>query len=212
MVPYDLELLAIALALILAYLLGSIPAAYLAGRLIKGIDIRQVGTRNMGAMNVFYQVGFLAGLIVLVVDIGKGTAAIALAFWLGTPDIIVLLAGIAAVLGHSFPVWLRFRGGKGGATTIGVLIFLMPWGILIGLALFGLVLLLSRFPTLSYSVALVSFPFVAWLIYHDGVLVAYTIALLLIPALQYIPRVKEIRSRSGSWRSALLRKNIKDRM
>ena len=212
MVPYDLELLAIALALILAYLLGSIPAAYLAGRLIKGIDIRQVGTRNMGAMNVFYQVGFLAGLIVLVVDIGKGTAAIALAFWLGTPDIIVLLAGIAAVLGHSFPVWLRFRGGKGGATTIGVLIFLMPWGIPIGLAIFGLVLLLSRFPTLSYSVALVSFPFVAWLIYHDGVLVAYTIALLLIPALQYIPRVKEIRSRSGSWRSALLRKNIKDRM
>ena len=212
MVPYDLELLAIALALILAYLLGSIPAAYLAGRLIKGIDIRQVGTRNMGAMNVFYQVGFLAGLIVLVVDIGKGTAAIALAFWLGTPDIVVLLAGIAAVLGHSFPVWLRFRGGKGGATTIGVLIFLMPWGIPIGLAIFGLVLLLSRFPTLSYSVALVSFPFVAWLIYHDGVLVAYTIALLLIPALQYIPRVKEIRSRSGSWRSALLRKNIKDRM
>jgi len=128
MVPYDLNLLAIALALILAYLLGSIPAAYLAGRLIKGIDIRQVGTRNMGAMNVFYQIGFLAGLIVLAVDIGKGTAAIALAFWLGTPDIIVLLAGIAAVLGHSFPVWLRFRGGKGGATTIGVLIFLMPWG------------------------------------------------------------------------------------
>ncbi len=212
MVPYDLELLAIALALILAYLLGSIPAAYLAGRLIKGIDIRQVGTRNMGAMNVFYQIGFLAGLIVLVVDIGKGAAAIALAFWLGTPDIVVLLAGIAAVLGHSFPVWLRFRGGKGGATTIGVLIFLMPWGIPIGLALFGLVLLLSRFPTLSYSVALVSFPFVAWLIYHDGVLVAYTIALLLIPALQYIPRVKEIRSRSGNWRSALLRKNIKDRM
>ena len=212
MVPYDLELLAIALALILAYLLGSIPAAYLAGRLIKGIDIRQVGTRNMGAMNVFYQIGFLAGLIVLVVDIGKGAAAIALAFWLGTPDIIVLLAGIAAVLGHSFPVWLRFRGGKGGATTIGVLIFLMPWGIPIGLALFGLVLLLSRFPTLSYSVALVSFPFVAWLIYHDGVLVAYTIALLLIPALQYIPRVREIRSKSGNWRHAFLRKNLKDRM
>lgn len=212
MVPYDLNLLAIALALILAYLLGSIPAAYLAGRLIKGIDIRQVGTRNMGAMNVFYQIGFLAGLIVLVVDIGKGTAAIALAFWLGTPDIIVLLAGIAAVLGHSFPVWLRFRGGKGGATTIGVLIFLMPWGIPIGLALFGLVLLLSRFPTLSYSVALVSFPFVAWLIYHNGVLVAYTIALLLIPALQYIPRVREIRAKAGSWRRAFLRKNIKDRM
>ncbi len=212
MVPYDLNLLAIALALILAYLLGSIPAAYLAGRLIKGIDIRQVGTRNMGAMNVFYQIGFLAGLIVLVVDIGKGAAAIALAFWLGTPDIIVLLAGIAAVLGHSFPVWLRFRGGKGGATTIGVLIFLMPWGIPIGLALFGLVLLLSRFPTLSYSVALVSFPFVAWLIYHDGVLVAYTIALLLIPALQYIPRVREIHAKAGSWRSAFLRKNIKDRM
>ncbi|MEE8582920.1 MAG: glycerol-3-phosphate acyltransferase, partial [Dehalococcoidales bacterium] len=85
------------LALILAYLLGSIPSAYLAGRLRKGIDIRQVGTRNMGAMNVFYQVGFASGVLVLIADMGKGVAALALARWLGAPEITVLLAGAAAI-------------------------------------------------------------------------------------------------------------------
>ncbi len=183
------ELLIIALALILAYLLGSIPSAYLAGRLKKGIDIRQVGTRNMGAMNVFYEVGFVPGVIVLAVDVGKGAAAIALARWLGAPMIVELLAGAVAVIGHSFPVWLNFRGGKGGATSIGILIFLMPWGIPFYLAIFGLMLLLTRFPTFSYGVAFVCFPSVAWLLYHSGVLVTYSIGLLLLLALQNIPGV-----------------------
>ena len=104
------------LALILAYLLGSIPSAYLAGRLRKGIDIRQVGTRTMGAMTVFYQVVFASGVLVLIADMGKGVAALALARWLGAPEITVLLAGAAAIAGHSFPLWLNFRGGKGGAS------------------------------------------------------------------------------------------------
>ena len=76
------QILYIAIALISAYLIGSFPSAYVAGRLRKGIDIREVGTRNMGAMNVFYQVGFVAGLLVLAVDVGKGAAAVALARWL----------------------------------------------------------------------------------------------------------------------------------
>ncbi|UCG09960.1 MAG: glycerol-3-phosphate acyltransferase [Dehalococcoidia bacterium] len=201
-----------ALAISIAYLIGSIPTAYITGRLVKGFDIRQVGTRNMGAMNVFYQVGFLAGLMVLAIDISKGAAVVALARLMGTPEIIQLLAGAFAVIGHGFTIFLRFRGGRGGATCIGVLAYLMPWGIPIYLAVFGVGLLFTRFPTFSYSLALVSFPFIAWLMYHDGTLVVYTILLLLLPAIKYIPRVKEMRDKAGSWRHVLLRRGLKDRL
>ena len=161
----------IALVIICAYLIGSFPSGYIAGRVRKGIDIREVGSRNMGAMNVFYKVGFVEGLLVLAVDIGKGAAAVALARWLGVHEIVQLLAGVAVVMGHSFPVFLKFRGGRGGATCIGVLIFLMPWGIPVYLAIFGLILLLTRYPTLSYSAAFLCFPFIAGLIYHSWVLI-----------------------------------------
>ena len=205
------EPLAIAIAIIGAYLLGSIPSAYIAGRLRKGIDIREVGSRNMGAMNVFYKVGIVPGLLVLAVDIGKGAAAVALAHWLEVPLIVEFLAGATAVLGHSFPVWLKFRGGRGGAPLIGALIFLMPWGIPIGLSIFAVLLLLTRFPTLSYSIALLCFPFVAWLIYHRGDYVTFASLMLLIPLIRYIPRIKEMRAKGGSWRRVVKRRNLKDR-
>lgn len=206
------EALPIAIAIIGAYLLGSIPAAYIAGRLRKGIDIRQVGSRNMGAMNVFYRVGVVSGLLVLAVDIGKGAAAVLLARWLGVPVVVELIAGATAVIGHNFPVWLRFRGGKGGATVIGVLFFLVPWSIPVVLAVFSVLLLLTRFPTLSYGVALLCFPFVAWLIYHRGDYVAFSALLVLITFIRYIPRIREMRSKGGSWRRVALRRNLKDRL
>jgi glycerol-3-phosphate acyltransferase PlsY len=205
------EVISSTVAITIAYLIGSIPTAYITGRLVKGFDIRQVGTRNMGAMNVFYQIGFLAGLMVLAIDIGKGAAVVALARLMGTPEIIQLLAGASAVIGHGFTIFLNFRGGRGGATCIGVLAYLMPWGIPIYLAVFGAGLLFTRFPTFSYSLALVSFPFIAWLMYHDGTLVVYSILLLLLPAIKYIPRIKEMRDKAGSWRHVLLRRGLKDR-
>ncbi len=205
------EPLAIAIALIVAYILGSIPFAYIIGRLRKGIDIRQVGSHNMGAMNVFYNVGFLSGLLVLLMDIGKGAAAVALARYLVVPFPTELIAGTMAVLGHSFPVWLKFRGGKGGAPLIGVLIFLMPWGLAIAFPIFALLTLLTRFPTLSYSLALITFPFFTWLIYHNGNYVLYSSLMLLIPFVRYIPRIKEMRTKGGSWKHVALRRNLKDR-
>jgi len=194
-----------------AYFLGSIPSAYISGRLRKGIDIRQVGSRNMGAMNVFYSIGFISGLLVLLVDIGKGAAAIALARLLEVPVPVEFIAGAVAVIGHSFPVWLKFRGGRGGAPLIGVLVFLMPWGLPIAFGIFLFLLLITRFPTLSYSIALISFPFVAWLIYDNGNYVLYSSLMLLIPLIRYIPRIKEMRSKGGSWKHVALRRNLKDR-
>lgn len=202
----------IALAIICAYLIGSFPSGYITGRVRKGIDIREVGSRNVGAMNVFYKVGFWEGILVLAVDIGKGAAAVALARWLEVPMIVELFAGAAAVIGHGFPIFLKFRGGRGGATCIGVLAFLMPWGIPANIAAFGLILLLTRYPTLSYSVAFLCYPFIAWLVYHSWVWVVFSVGILLLPVIKYIPRIKEMRATGGSWRHVFLRKSLKDRL
>ncbi len=200
-----------AIAIIISYLIGSFPAAYLMGRFRKGIDIRKVGTRNMGAMNVIYNVGMAEGILVLFIDAIKGAAAVFLARWLGTPLEIQLAAGAVAVIGHGFPVFLKFRGGRGGATVVGVVAFLMPWVLVIGLPLFGLIMLITRFPTFSYGLALTCCPFVAWLIYHSAEYVIFSIILLLIPTIKYIPRIKEMRSTGGNWRRVVFRRSLKDR-
>jgi hypothetical protein len=122
----------IAIAIVIGYVFGSFPAAYLVARLRKRIDIRDVGSRNMGAMNVFYQVGPAEAALVTLADLGKGIGAILLMRYVLGKDLISpfdLLTGLtatAAILGHILPVFLRFRGGKGAATAIGILIFLMP--------------------------------------------------------------------------------------
>ena len=203
---------ALAIAIVCAYLIGAFPSAYIVARLRKGVDIRRVGSRNMGAMNVFYTVGFAEGMLVLALDIGKGAAAIALSRWLGVPQVVELLAGVTVVLGHSFPVYLKFRGGRGGATCIGVLAFLMPWGIPIYLAIFGISLLVTRYPTLSYSVAFLCFPFIAWLLYHRWELIAFSVGILLLPVLKYIPRIREMYAKGGGWRHVFLRQGLKDRL
>ncbi len=201
----------IALAVVCAYLIGSIPSAYIVGRLRKGTDIRQIGSRNMGAMNAFYQVGFGWGTLVLAVDIGKGAVAVALARWLGVPEIAQLLAGVVVVLGHGFPVFLKFRGGKGGAASMGVLFFLMPWSIPLCVSIFGITLLITRYPTLSYSVALLCFPFFAWFFYHRWEWVVFSVGLLVLLLGRYIPRIKEMRSKAGSWKHVVRRKGLQDR-
>jgi glycerol-3-phosphate acyltransferase PlsY len=202
----------IAIAWIAAYLLGSIPTAYIIGRFRKNMDIRDVGSKNMGAMNVIYSVGFWWGALVLAVDVLKGVAAMSIANLLDIPQWYYLATGIIAVLGHNFPVFLKFRGGKGGATVIGVLVYLMfPFGFLVALGVFVLLLAITRFPTLSYGIGLVSFPFVAWLHYHKWEWTVFSAVLVAIPFIRYIPRVKEIYNNAGGVKNAVLRKRLKDR-
>lgn len=212
------EILASVLAVIAAYFIGSLPSAYIAGRLVKGVDIRTIGSHNMGAMNTFYSLGFIPGGMVLAADILKGTGAVALARFLcqlstGNETIVIveMLAGLFVVIGHNFPVWLKFKGGKGGATLIGVIIFLMPWCLPIGFGVFLLLLAITRFPTLSYGLALISSPIIAWLIYGRVDYIIYSALMLLIPYLFYIPRIIEMKSKSGSWSRVIKRKNLKDR-
>ena len=199
-------------ALVAAYLLGSIPTAYIIGRLRGKADIRQIGTRNMGAMNVFYQVGFVWGAVVLLTDIAKGAAAMVIADALNVPNMAYMGTGLVAVLGHAFPVFLGFRGGKGGAVSIGVLFHVMwPWSLPINTAAFLLLLAVTRAPTISYSLAFACYPLIAWLAFHRWDYAIYPAVLLVVPLLLYIPRIKEMRDKAGSWRRVFQRKSVGER-
>jgi glycerol-3-phosphate acyltransferase PlsY len=199
-------------SLLAGYIIGSFPTAYIMARLRKGVDIREVGSRNLGAMNVFYKVGFAEGLLVLLLDIGKGALGVAVAHWLGAGLLVEMFAGVAVVLGHGFPVFLRFRGGRGGASCIGVLVYFMPWGTPIFLGVFLLGMAITRFPTLSYSLAFICFPFIGWLIHHQWELVVYSVCLPVVPLLKYIPRIIEMRRKGGSWKHVFYRKSLHDRL
>ena len=145
-------------SLILGYLLGSIPSGWLAGRWLKGIDLRELGSGSTGATNVLRQVGKGPALVVFLIDVGKGAAAVLIARALGLGDWIQVLAGLTALAGHIWPVWLNFKGGKAVATGFGMFLGL-AWPV--GLASFGVFLLtlwLFRIVSLSSVLAAVSLP------------------------------------------------------
>ncbi|MEI6829717.1 MAG: glycerol-3-phosphate 1-O-acyltransferase PlsY [Synechococcaceae cyanobacterium ELA445] len=158
----SLQLLVLLLA---GYLLGSIPSGYLAGRWLRGVDIRTLGSGSTGATNVLRQIGKGPALVVFVVDVLKGAAAVLLARHLLAPlalgsatDWWVVASGLAALAGHSWPIWLGGRGGKAVATGLGMLLGLVP---LVGLACFGIfltVLSISRIVSLASVVAALSLP------------------------------------------------------
>ncbi|ABS74151.1 MULTISPECIES: glycerol-3-phosphate 1-O-acyltransferase PlsY [Bacillus] len=138
----------IALLIILAYVIGSIPSGLIVGKLAKGIDIREHGSGNLGATNAFRTLGVKAGSVVIAADILKGTLAAALPYLLHVP-IHPLLAGVAAVIGHVFPVFAKFKGGKAVATSGGVLLFYAPLLFVTMVAVFFVFLFLTKFVSLS---------------------------------------------------------------
>ena len=151
--------------LVTAYLLGSIPTAVWWGKRYYGIDVREFGSGNAGATNTFRVLGKKAGIPVLFIDIVKGTSAVLLAFL--SPFVfesnqfvnLQLGLGIAALVGHVFPIFAGFRGGKGVATILGVVICLTPITSLMVLGVFLIVLLATRYVSLSSMTAGLSFPF-----------------------------------------------------
>ena len=166
----------------------------------------------MGAINTTYQIGLAEGIFVLSVDIAKGMIGVWLARWLGVSLTLQLLAGATVVMGHAFPVFLGFRGGKGGASCIGVLAYLMPLGVPFYIGIFLMALLISRYLTFSYSVAFLCYPFVGWLRYDSATLVVFSILLLLLPAIMYLPRVKEMHAAAGNWRRVVFRSSLRERL
>jgi glycerol-3-phosphate acyltransferase PlsY len=157
------EFFGFALTALVSYLLGSIPTGYLVAK-ARGIDIRSVGSGNIGATNVFRILGKTAGISVLLVDAIKGFVACRfVAFGPGAPsEAHHMVAGLFAILGHNYTCWLRFKGGKGIATSAGVLLALVPAGFGIALVTFLFVLAISKFVSLSSIIASVVLPFAVW--------------------------------------------------
>lgn len=184
-----MEIFSYVVTALAAYLLGSIPTGYLVAK-AKGIDIRSVGSGNIGATNVFRILGKSAGIFVLLVDALKGFLACHLipivvlklfgdatgsqpqfAEWLS------IMAGIAAILGHNYTCWLKFKGGKGIATSAGVLIALVPGAFLMVLAVFLIVVFLSRIISLASIVAAICLPFAVWILQGSPTMIAVMTAL-----------------------------------
>jgi glycerol-3-phosphate acyltransferase PlsY len=148
-------------SLLIAYLLGSIPFGYLIVRLASDADIREVGSGGTGATNVSRKVGKVAGIATLALDVLKGAAAVLVARWLtgeaGTSWIVAAAAALA-VVGHCFPVWLKFKAGKGVATGLGVFLAIAPWAALAALAVFIIVVWRTRYVSLGSIIAAAFLP------------------------------------------------------
>ncbi len=151
--------------LVLAYLIGSFPTSIIVGKLLRGIDIREHGSGNAGGTNVFRVLGWKPGLFVTLTDVLKGfIAAYWLPQWIAPADahmpLLQLGAGVAAVLGHIWTIFAGFRGGKGVGTAAGMLLALFPQAVLYCAVIFGVVLLVTRYVSLSSISAAIMFPVV----------------------------------------------------
>lgn len=153
-----------------AYLLGSIPTGFLVAR-AKGIDIRKVGSGNIGATNSMRVLGKPAGIFVLLTDGAKGFFGVGLGYFIskafGATDNQIetsrILAGIFSVLGHNYTCWLKFKGGKGIATTAGVYLSLAPWAVLVALAVFILAVLVTKYVSVGSIAAAIALPATVWI-------------------------------------------------
>ncbi|HKN32347.1 MAG TPA: glycerol-3-phosphate 1-O-acyltransferase PlsY [Terriglobales bacterium] len=159
------------LTMVVSYLLGSIPFGFLLVRIFRGADIRQTGSGNIGATNVA-RTSPVLGIVTLLLDGFKGFGAVVIARnwiapWSSTPSVVLAgLAALFAILGHIFPVWLKFRGGKGVATGLGCFALLAPKAILVMLGVFVGLVLAFRYISLGSIIAVALFPLLAWLL--DG--------------------------------------------
>ncbi len=181
--------------IVIGYLLGSIPSAYIVARQRKGIDIREVDIGNMGAAAIFRQVGIWEGIVVLLVDVGKGVAAILIARAFGVSQLWVLGAGFAAILGHSFPIYIGFRGGQSVATIIGIFLILTPEAIAVTLGLIGIVLFSNYrlfFHRFFFGVACAApaLPLSIWLFESSALLISYSLAIVLFVAFRNREKLK----------------------
>jgi glycerol-3-phosphate acyltransferase PlsY len=190
------------ITLVVAYLLGSIPTGFLVAK-ARGVDIRTVGSGNIGATNVFRYLGKPAGIFVLLADALKGWIAVAvvanliLAWWFADRsqtfhDALGVCAGVAAILGHNYTCWLQFKGGKGIATSAGVLIALVPKALLIILAVFIIVFLITRFVSLGSICASATLPFAEWFTSRNLIMTGVTAAIAALAIYKHRGNIKRL--------------------
>ena len=185
-----------------AYLIGSVPTGFLVGKM-RGLDIRTVGSGNIGATNVFRALGKPAGLVVLLFDAFKGWVAVAAAStaicrWLmpaaepQAGEALQIIAALGAVVGHNYTVWLRFKGGKGIATSAGVLLALVPLSLAIIFTVWLFVFTATRYVSLASICASFSLPFAVWLTGRSLTLILVTAALAVLAIYKHRSNIRRL--------------------
>jgi glycerol-3-phosphate acyltransferase PlsY len=189
------------IAIVVAYLAGSIPSAVWASRLFHKIDIREHGSGNAGATNTIRVLGWKTGIPVLLFDLFKGWLAASMPHFLdaapaGSDQMMALqiACGMAAILGHVFPIFAGFHGGKGVATTFGVLLALQPWLTLTCSGIFLMVLLISGYVSLSSMTAVAMFPVLLVTLFHTGsvIFIVFSIMVAVAVIITHIPNIKRL--------------------
>lgn len=169
------------LPLLVGYGVGSIPLGYLLANQFKGIDLRRVGSGNVGAANVYRTAGLALAILVVLVDVMKGAGSVLLTARVTNGSAAPIAAGVAAIIGHVYPVWLRFQGGKGVATACGVFWTVAPLATGTAAAAFVLVVWITRYISLGSLVATALLPPLAWITNEpDPVVAGAAVAALLI--------------------------------
>ncbi len=205
------------IAVVLGYLLGSIPSAYITGRVAAGKDVRQLGGGNVGGLNLYREVGALPAALAGIADVCKGAAAVSIAYWLlDVSQPWVLAAAVAAVVGHNWMLFLKFSGGKGMGATIGGLFVLLPlYDYPLGLAFFfGIVLILfiiTRNVAFSMGGGLLSLPFIAWLGMDSTPFIIYSVVLDLVITVKFIPTAKPAVARARNLKAFIFDRGQRDR-
>jgi glycerol-3-phosphate acyltransferase PlsY len=180
------------LSIISGYLLGSIPTAYIVSRVRKGVDIRNVGSGNMGGANVMREIGTHEGIFVGLFDIAKGAGAILIAQALNVSELLVFGAGFAALVGHSFPVFAGFRGGRGSATIIGIFLVLAPKAMLVTLVVVAIPFFTTRKFMAALFIGFGLLPLFIWLLEGSLILVRYALVIDLFMLVRNLPDLRRL--------------------
>lgn len=173
------------LVLIAAYLLGSVPFGFIIGRMLRKTDIRNHGSGNIGATNVLRVIGWKAAMPVFILDMLKGLASVLLAKAVSDLPVVYLGAGMLAMIGHSYPVFLGFKGGKAVATTIGVLAAVSGWVTLVFMIVAGLIVALTRYMSLGSIVGTLMLPILFWLFGYDLYYIIFGLLTALLVAMRH---------------------------
>jgi glycerol-3-phosphate acyltransferase PlsY len=180
-----------ALLVIFSYLLGSVPSGLIIGKL-SGLDVRKAGSGNIGATNVARLLGKTGGLLTLVGDTAKGFIPVLVVQQMGFSYAVTALVGVAAFLGHLYPIFLKFKGGKGVATSFGVLLGLAPLATIILLVVFAAVAFTTRIVSLSSMVTAVAAPLVLWLFYYSPTYVIVTAFMALMIVFRHYANIQRL--------------------
>jgi glycerol-3-phosphate acyltransferase PlsY len=184
------------LYIVFAYLYGSIPFAYIIAKMVGGVNIYEVGSNNPGAANVFRSIGKCAGILTLLADTVKGFIPVYFAVLIDNTFYYSITVAVAAITGHVFTVFFKFKGGKGVATGLGVLLALMPLTSVVGFSVFVLVFIFSGYVALGSICAAVSLPLISYFLGYTIEYVGFTLAITIFVIYKHKANIKRLRKGS----------------